>query len=59
MITGGGPLNSTRTFMLLIYQKTFENLEAGYGSALAILMAVLSFSAVVVVRKCIEKEVYA
>jgi multiple sugar transport system permease protein len=59
MITGGGPLNSTRTFMLLIYQKTFENLEAGYGSALAILMAMLSFSAVVFVRKVIEKEVYA
>ena len=58
LITSGGPMDSTRTFMLLIYQTTFENLEAGYGSALAILMAALSFSAVIVVRKVIEKEVY-
>jgi multiple sugar transport system permease protein len=57
MITGGGPLGSTQTFMLLIYQKTFENLEAGYGSAMAILMAAFSFGAVALVRKGIEREV--
>jgi len=57
MITGGGPLGSTDTYMLLIYQKTFENLEAGYGSALAILMAAFSFGATSLVRKAIEREV--
>jgi multiple sugar transport system permease protein len=57
LITGGGPLGSTHTFMLLIYQKTFENLEAGYGSALAILMAAFSFGAAVLVRRVIEREV--
>lgn len=57
MITGGGPLGSTSTFMLLIYQKTFENLEAGYGTALAILMAAFSFGAATLVRKGIEREV--
>jgi multiple sugar transport system permease protein len=57
LITGGGPLGSTQTFMLLIYQKTFENLEAGYGSAMAISMAAISFSAVILVRKAIEREV--
>ena len=57
MITGGGPLGSTLTFMLLIYQKTFENLEAGYGTALAILMAAFSFGAATLVRKGIEREV--
>jgi len=57
MITGGGPLGSTQTFKLLIYQKTFENLEAGYGSAMAILMAALSFGATSLVRKAIEREV--
>ncbi len=57
LITGGGPLGSTQTFMLLIYQKTFENLEAGYGSALAISMAVLSFAATTIVRRLIEREV--
>lgn len=58
MITGGGPLGSTQTFMLLIYQKTFENLEAGYGSAMAVSMAALSFGATVLVRRAIEQEVY-
>ena len=57
MITGGGPLGSTQFFMLLIYRKTFENLEAGYGSALAILMAAFSFGATSLVRKAIEREV--
>jgi multiple sugar transport system permease protein len=57
MITGGGPLGSTQTFMLLIYQKTFENLEAGFGSAMAILMAAFSFGAVALVRKAVEREV--
>jgi multiple sugar transport system permease protein len=59
LITGGGPLGSTRTFMLIIYQKTFENLEAGYGSAMAILMAAFSFGAVALVRKGVEREVEA
>ena len=57
LITGGGPLGSTQTFMLLIFQKTFENLEAGYGSAMAILMAAFSFGATSLVRKAIEREV--
>jgi len=57
MITGGGPLGSTETFMLLIYQRTFENLQAGYGSALAISMAALSYLATVLVRRGVEREV--
>ena len=57
MITGGGPLGSTHTYMLLIYQKTFENLEAGYGMAMAVLMAAFSFGATSLVRKAIEREV--
>ncbi len=57
LITGGGPLGSTQTFMLLIFRKTFENLEAGYGSAMAILMAAFSFGAVALVRKAVEREV--
>lgn len=57
LITGGGPLGSTQTFMLLIFRKTFENLEAGYGMALAILMAAFSFGATMLVRKAIEREV--
>lgn len=58
LITGGGPMGSTETFMLLIYQKTFEDLQAGYGSALAISMAALSYAATFLVRKGIEREVY-
>ena len=56
LITGGGPVNTTQTFMLLIYRNTFENLEAGYGSAMAILMAAFSFGATALVRKAVERE---
>jgi len=58
LITGGGPMGSTETFMLLIYRKTFEDLQAGYGSALAISMAALSYAATFLVRKGVEREVY-
>ncbi len=57
MITGGGPLDSTQTFMMQIYYQTFTALHAGYGSSFAILVAMISFTFVFVVRKTIEKDI--
>jgi len=57
MITGGGPLDSTQTFMMQIYYQTFTALHAGYGSSFAILVAIISFTFVFVVRKTIEKDI--
>lgn len=57
MITGGGPLDSTQTFMMQIYYQTFTALHAGYGSSFAILVAIISFTFVFVVRKTVEKDI--
>jgi multiple sugar transport system permease protein len=42
IMTGGGPLYSTLTIVLLIYQRGFETFEMGYASALAyVLFAII------------------
>ena len=56
MITGGGPLDSTQTFMMQIYYQTFTALHAGYGSSFAITVAIISFTFVFIVKKTIEKD---
>ena len=58
IITGGGPMDTTRTFLLEIYYQTFEVLHAGYGSALALIASFLAFVFVRATRKSVEREVY-
>ena len=57
MITGGGPLDSTQTFVMQIYYHTFTNLHAGYGSSFAIIVAAISFAFVFFIRKIVEKDI--
>ena len=57
LITGGTPHDTTNTFMLLIYRTIFEDLRIGLGAAMAIVMAVLSFAAMTIVRRLVEREV--
>ncbi len=57
MITGGGPLNSTKTFMLTIYETAFEKYHPGYAAALSIIAAGMSFSMIWLSRKLIERDV--
>ena len=42
MMTGGGPGTSTATLAMYIHQNTVSFLDLGYGSALAVVMFVLS-----------------
>jgi multiple sugar transport system permease protein len=42
MMTGGGPGSSTTTLAMYIHQNTVSFLDLGYGSALAVMMFVLS-----------------
>lgn len=42
MITGGGPFYASTTLALYTYNKAFQNMELGYGSALAMVLIVLS-----------------
>ena len=57
MITGGGPLDSTQTFVMQIYHQTFTALHAGYGSSFAIIIAAISFIFVFVIKKTVERDV--
>ena len=41
-MTRGGPGNSTETLAMYIHKTTLDFLDLGYGSALAVLMFVLS-----------------
>ncbi len=57
MITGGGPLNSTKTFMLTIYETAFEKYRPGYAAALSMIAAAFSFSLIWLSRKLVERDV--
>ena len=57
MITGGGPLNSTKTFMLTIYETAFEKYHPGYAASFSMLAAAMSFSLIWLSRKIIERDV--
>jgi oligogalacturonide transport system permease protein len=41
VITGGGPLKSTKVYGLLLYQNGFQFFKMGYASALSWLMFVI------------------
>ena len=42
-LTGGGPMNSTRTYVAYLYSKGFNGFQFGYASALAWIMFVIIF----------------
>ncbi|PAX59989.1 carbohydrate ABC transporter permease [Brunnivagina elsteri] len=47
----GGPNNATLTVVLLIYQAVFRNLQMGYGSAIAFLLAIVIIVTTVLQRR--------
>ncbi len=57
MITGGGPLNRTMTFMMYMYNTAFQRINPSYATALAIITALINYSLVLFIRKVIEREV--
>jgi multiple sugar transport system permease protein len=43
IVTNGGPLNTTLFYALYLYQRAFQSLQMGYGSAMAwVLLAVVA-----------------
>jgi multiple sugar transport system permease protein len=38
LLTGGGPVDSTQTLMVLAYQAVFESFDTGFGVSIALLM---------------------
>jgi multiple sugar transport system permease protein len=52
----GGPNNSTLTLVLLIYQYAFKNLEMGYASALALMLAFVILISTLIQRHFFKPE---
>lgn len=55
MLTGGGPDGATTTWAFQIYQESFIQFNSGYGAAIAIVNAILVFSAVYMLQKLLRK----
>lgn len=42
VMTGGGPLNSSKTLVFYIYQEAFEKLRMGYASAVGVILLLIT-----------------
>ena len=52
----GGPNNATLTVVLLIYQSVFRNLQMGYGSAIAFVLAAIIITITLIQRRFFGSE---
>ena len=59
VLTGGGPLNSTLSGLLYIYNQAFYFNHMGYAAALGFFFALVIFAVVILQRRFVESEVYA
>jgi ABC-type sugar transport system permease subunit len=57
IMTGGGPLNSTLSTNLYIYQQAFSFYKMGYAATMGFMMALIIFIVVMLQRKYIEREI--
>ena len=57
VMTGGGPLNSTLSAVLYVYQQAFSFYHMGYAATLGFFFALLIFSVVLIQKKIVEREV--
>ncbi|MFH5185186.1 carbohydrate ABC transporter permease [Paenibacillus sp. TAB 01] len=55
VLTGGGPNLATNTWQIEIYNQAFTRLSAGYGTAIAVVNALLTFITVFIFRTLLEK----
>ena len=58
IMTAGGPLNSTLSAMLYIYQQAFSFYHMGYAATLGFFFALVVFSLILIQKKIIETEVH-
>ena len=54
-VPNGGPDGATTTWVLHIYDEAFNKLNTGYGSAVAIMAAMVTFLSIGLIRKILEK----
>ena len=58
VLTGGGPLNSTLSALLYIYNQAFYFNHMGYAAALGLFFALVIFVVVILQRRFVETETY-
>ena len=56
VMTGGGPANATRTFVMFMVKTAFEDLRYGYGTALAIILFIILFVLITIQRKYFKED---
>lgn len=56
IMTGGGPMNSTLSAVLYIYNQGFFFFHMGYAATLAFFFAAIVFAVIFIQRKLVEKE---
>lgn len=56
VMTHGGPLDSTKSLSLLVYQQAFSFLNAGYGAALAMLSVALTVFLIGVYSRAVRAQ---
>ena len=57
-MTGGGPVDSTKTLPLFIHETFFQFRQGGYASAAAILFLLIALSFAVVATRQIRMSAY-
>lgn len=57
LITGGGPLNSTTSPMVVMYEAAFQNMKPTWAATMSIIVAGCSFVAIWLFRKLFEKNI--
>ena len=58
VMTGGGPLNSTRFYMHYLYDNAFIYFKMGYASALAWVLFIIIFGMTMLVVKTSDRWVF-
>ncbi|MGP4038628.1 carbohydrate ABC transporter permease [Gracilibacillus sp. D59] len=56
VMTSGGPANSTEVMATYMYNKTFEGLRYGYGSAISVLIFVFSIGLILITTKLLRRK---
>lgn len=57
LITGGGPLNSTASPMVVMYEAAFQNMKPTWAAAMSIIVAACSFLMIWLFRRLFEKHI--
>lgn len=56
VMTGGGPLNSSKTLVFYIYQEAFEKLQMGYASAAGVILFLITLIFSIINIKFMNKK---